>query len=86
MFQLSYSLYRFGASMQSYSVFLRNSIQTTGRRPEMLAYDIHSEQEAQSIVSGIANAYADHGFNLATRVYWFRSGSSVHEIYAWPHS
>jgi hypothetical protein len=72
--------------MHSYSIFVRNTAPSGGRRPELLAYDIHDEQEAQSIVSGIANAYPEHGFNPATRVYWFRSGGSVHEIYAWPHA
>ena len=71
--------------MQTHSIFVRNIGHSGGRRPELLAYDIHDPQEAQSIVSGIANAYPEHGFNPATRVYWFRFGGSVHEVYAWRH-
>jgi hypothetical protein len=72
--------------MSTYSIFVRKLTRGDSPRPQLLAYDIHDREEAQFLVSSIANAYPEHGFNPATRAHWFRFGSSLHEIYAWPHA
>ncbi|MDP4005048.1 hypothetical protein [Methylobacterium sp. NEAU K] len=71
--------------MTSYSIFVREIDDSEGRPPQLLAYDIGDCREAQSIVSGIAAAYPEHGERPGTGVYWFRFGGNMHEIYAWPH-
>ena len=68
----------------SYSIFVRDLARDDGGTPQLLAYDIHDRSLAASLVSVIATSYRDHGFNPATRVHWFRTDGSVHEIYAWP--
>ncbi|MCJ2127120.1 hypothetical protein [Methylobacterium sp. J-077] len=71
--------------MNTYSIFLRDRAQADGGHPLLLAYEISDQRAAQTLVSGIAASYREHGFNPATRVHWFQDGDSVHEIYAWPH-
>jgi len=70
----------------SYSIFVRDRVRMDGRSPQLLAYDIHDRSAAAVLVSVIATSYRDHGFNPATRVHWFRSDGSVHEIYTWPEA
>ena len=66
------------------SIFIRDLGNFGGRRPQMLASDIPSRLEAETLVRNIATAYRDHGLNPATEVYWFNYNGSVHEIYVWP--
>ncbi|MEL6062215.1 MULTISPECIES: hypothetical protein [unclassified Methylobacterium] len=70
----------------SYSIFVRDLARNEGRAPQLLAYDIQDRALAASLVSVIATSYRDHGFNPATRVHWFRTDGSVHEIYTWPQA
>ena len=68
----------------AHSIFIRDLGNFGGRRPQMLAFDIGSRLEAETLVRNIATAYRDHGLNPATEVYWFSYNGSVHEIYVWP--
>ncbi|KAB1071527.1 hypothetical protein [Methylobacterium planeticum] len=65
----------------THSIFIRSLGSFGDRQPRMLAYDITSRVEAETLARNIATAYHDHGLNPATEVYWFRYNGSVHEIY-----
>ena len=47
----------------------------------MVACDIYSRTEAETMVRNIATAYREHGLNPANNVHWFSYNGSVHEIY-----
>lgn len=65
----------------AHSIFVRDLGHFGGRNPQMIACDIYSRTDAETMVRNIATAYREHGLNPATNVYWFNYNGSVHEIY-----
>lgn len=55
--------------MNTYSILLRDRAQADGGHPLLLAYEISDQRAAQTLVSGIAASYREHGFNPATRIH-----------------
>lgn len=68
-----------------HSIFVRDISGPFPSSPHMLAYDIGSKSEAESIIAGIANSYREHGQlpNRAAR--WFCHRGRTYEIYPWLH-